>query len=790
MRRARVFCKLLVFLIVLDLLVCRMTGLAADPPAPPAGNAGGDIQQVRQPEEPVAPPRQPLTEPAAPTGAAAPPPATSPFGNLPGPAPAQVSPERQATSSAPGTDYVGGGPVTQGLATTDVGNLLNKSPSALGVETQKRSPIANETRVRGYNLGQTITQADGAFWFPARQDLDTFLSKIDSGLVEDIVVLKGPYSARYGPAFAFIDIETYGSPRYQCGFEIHGRTAFDYKDNGRQLYGRQSVWGGSSDYGFRFSYGQRTGNDYTTGAGIQMPSSYNSRDIDFVYGVDPTADSHIEFGYLRLDQTNLEFPGQVFDTRFLTTNGFRGRYILENQGYFDRLMVDGWFNYTVAEGDAQRPSKRVQIPVLASSRFNGFTNMDLASSGVRAAMTWGQQNEPQITLGSDFRYLYGHLNEFDTFFGLNVPCGNTINFPVPRSHQSTVGGLFAEYALPLQEWLTIKMGARGDWVNMDIDAIPPGFTCDSFQRRAADDLLTTEFERDFGLWLAYLTGEYKLDNNWTALVGLGHGERAPTTTEMYAMGPYLAILQQGFTTILGNPQLAHEKLWQFDVGLRTEYETYRGGISGFCSLIQDFITYAALEPAKQLGLSPLSVEDLNALSVRFVNTDLAVLAGFELYGEFDYTEYVTPFLTIGYVAGRDLDRKGRGNEIFGRSGQPLPGVGKLGSNQEPLPGIAPLDTRAGVRFHAAGRNPGWGLELAGRFVAPQERVASSLLEQRSSGFAVYDVRSFWRARDNVTLTAGVENVFNRFYQEHLDLRTGRGVYQPGLNGYVGVELRY
>jgi outer membrane receptor protein involved in Fe transport len=42
----------------------------------------------------------------------------------------------------------------------------------------------------------------------------------------------------------------------------------------------------------------------------------------------------------------------------------------------------------------------------------------------------------------------------------------------------------------------------------------------------------------------------------------------------------------------------------------------------------------------------------------------------------------------------------------------------------------------------------------------------------------------------VLLTAGVENLFNRFYREHLDLRTGVGVYEPGLNGYFGVEMRY
>jgi iron complex outermembrane recepter protein len=199
----------------------------------------------------------------------------------------------------------------------------------------------------------------------------------------------------------------------------------------------------------------------------------------------------------------------------------------------------------------------------------------------------------------------------------------------------------------------------------------------------------------------------------------------------------------------------------------------------FCSLIQDYITYAALSTSQKVNLPG----GTNALAVQFANTDLASLAGFELYTEFDYTDYLTPFMTMSYVEGRDHARAGRGR-VVSENLQVLPGVGFLGA------GIPPLETRMGLRFHEARRDPRWGLELAGRFVASQDRVASSLREQRSSGFAVYDVRSFWKARQGLLLTAGIENVFDRFYREHLDLLTGRGVFQPGLNGYFGVEMQY
>lgn len=770
-----------------------------------------EIQLVRQPQPAPPMPQPPMPQPPmpqppspdtpSPTGAPGGLEGARPRGSILGDTGGTSTPAPGAgreNATGPSSNVIQGTQAV-GLASTDTGDLLGRSTSATGVETQKRSPIANEARIRGQRLGQITTHADGAFWFPARLDLDTFLSKIDSGLVQDIIVLKGPYSARYGPGLSFIDIATTRTPRYDTGFEWEGRTFSNYRTNGEQLYGRQSAWGGASDWGFRMSYGHRTGNDYRTGSGMMIPASYNARDADLAFGYDFSPVSRLEIGYMRLDQTNLEFPGQIFDTTFLVTDGARLRYILEEQKYFDRFVLDSWYNYTRLEGNAQRQGKRRQIPELNGTPplflnpFFGRTDIDLGSLGYRMAVTWGEDRCPQLTVGTDLRRLNGHLNEFDSLqfeaSGSVLPCGNEVNFPIPRYQQTVIGGLFVEYAYPVEDRFVVKVGARGDYVNSDLTKLPPpGFTCEQFQRSAANLLGSgTDFEREYGLWLAYATAEYKLSECWTAVGGLGHSERPPTATELYAMEPFLAILQQGFTSVRGNVGLEPERLWQIDMGLRANYEQFRFGANGFCSIIQDYITYAALSQT-QKGVNIIAQ---NALTVQFTNTDLATLAGFEVYTEFDYSDYLTPFMTMSYVSGRDHSRAGRGN-LIRESGTltPIPGVGALGANQEPLPGIPPFESRMGLRFHEARRDPRWGLELASRFVASQNQVASSLLETRSSGFAVYDVRSFWKARQGLLVTAGVENVFDRNYREHLDLRTGLGVFQPGINGYFGVEMRY
>jgi outer membrane receptor protein involved in Fe transport len=816
--------------------------LAASRAAEPPGQQAQGLQQVLQttpmPQPPVGQPAPSITQPApsvtqpaptptqpaptTPTATTTPSLAAVPSGLLgsasssaTAAAAAQASPAAQATvASTPATSFAQGGATTLVLGSTDAGDFLNRSSSVQGVETQKRQPIANETRVRGEHLGEVQTWTDGEFWFPARQDLDTFLSKIDSGLIKDAIVIKGPYSVMYGPGLSFIDIETEPTMRSTDGTQWHGRFMSLYRTNGEQYYGRAGAWGGGEDWGMRISYGQRIGNNYMIGADSaaqdvpgtadinHMESRYNARDVDFAFGYDVSPHDHLEFGYLRLDQTGLEFPGQVFDTAFLVTNGYRLRYTSEDKDLYDRFVVDGWYNRTSMAGNAQTTDKRIQIPLLNVINFVGFTDIDEASTGYRAAMTWGTGKCPQLTVGTDLRYLDGQLNEYDNV--LMTPCnGGAQNFPIPRNHEVTVG-VFAQYLAPVNDCWTLKFGARGDYVGADIDSVPPGFDCSSFDAVAQQVLGTTEFERNMGLWAAFGTSEYKLNQYWTTNLGIGHSEAPPTQTELYAMQPFLAILQQGLTTVEGNPGLAPEKLNQIDLGLRADYGWFRTGVHGFYAFIEDYITYEVEGPSKALGNVNLNIPGANAFTVKFVNTEYATLSGFEYYGEVDVTDWMTPFVTMALVDGRDYTRDSRGAVVRGANGQPLPGIGALGSSEEPLPGMPPFQTIVGVRFHEAVQNPHYGLEVDTVMTAHQHQVAESLGEVGSAGWTIVNLRGYYQVTKKLLITGGVDNLFDRLYREHLDLRTGAGipgnvngstvvglgVFQPGISPYIGIEYKW
>jgi outer membrane receptor protein involved in Fe transport len=280
---------------------------------------------------------------------------------------------------------------------------------------------------------------------------------------------------------------------------------------------------------------------------------------------------------------------------------------------------------------------------------------------------------------------------------------------------------------------------------------------------------------NFQLWSAYVNLDYKVDDHLNVQAAFGYAQRPPTLTELYAAGPFIDVLQQGLDRLYGDPHLAPEKLYQVDIGLRADYGWFRGSVNGYYAWINDYITFD-----KNSG-GPNSIAQ-----VVFTNTDLATLAGGEMAVEMDLTDWLTSFGSLTYVQGWDL------THIDNRR-SPTLSSSRRTIDQEPLPSIPPLEGRVGLRVHEARRSPRWSVEGSARIVNEQNLVATSLGETPTPGFTVFDLRSFWQVNKKLLLTAGVENIGNKFYREHLDPLAGFPtdlLFRPGTNAYVGAQLQY
>jgi iron complex outermembrane recepter protein len=689
-------------------------------------------------------------------------------------------------------------------STSDVGSLLSKSSQNRGVVAQKRSPIITDPRIRGSRVGQI--GAAGSYWVPARIDLDTALSKIDSRIIQDVDVVKGPYAVQYGPGTEFLSFNLLTSPRSSTGPDIGGSSSLNYQTNGEQWYGRQTIDYADADWGARVGYGHRTGSDYEAGNGEQIPSSYKSRDFDVAVGYDIAAGQTIEMFYLHQDQSNLELPGQAFDIDSLITNAFEVTWSNESVDWADRIEVEAWYNESQLKGNAQSLAKRRTFPFLNALRFNGVTDVESASIGARSQAVWEMEEARDVTAGIDFRLIRQELDEISSgAFGFNF--WNDRNSPIPRSAAANPG-LFIEFTDDTIDGVHLAAGIRTDVTTTEVlaDASSLQDLGTGFQPLTMGEILgTSDFDQSFGLWSGFVSADVEVDENWTLHAAAGHGMRTPSLTELYAAESFMFLMQSGLNTVTGDPRLNPERRWQIDLGADYADDNFRASVNGFHAWVHDRITF---ENTNVVFGPPFGqVEQVN---LRYVNTDRAVLYGFEGDAEYFLADGVSLFGTLLYVRGTDETRNGSFATLAadGTTGggnnasQRIAGLerGFFTSNttgagtpsQEALPGIAPLESRLGTRVNGDWGDVVWNVELSARIVDAQNQVARTLLESTTPGFTTYDLRSFWNVSDNLTLVAGVENLTDKDYREHFDFRStnGQSVRQPGRNFYFGTELTY
>ncbi len=687
-------------------------------------------------------------------------------------------------------------PEAKTQAATSVGGLLSQSNATPSVISQQRSPISLSPYVHGYRAGQVYANIDGASAFPVRRDLDSMLSRVDPSLIQSISILTGPYGLRFGPGLAYIDVQTADVPYYQNGYESHFRTGYTVHTNGGRNYGRETAFGGSCDWGYIVSWGIRAGSDYRPGNDAQfskIPSSYGSQNFLAQFGRKLGPDTELRLRYQRIDDSFTEYAAQFFNLDFVATDAVTLSYIQADACDDGELRADTWYNYS-RFGGATFPGKRMPFPVIdkveaaldddaqlrpGTTHLTGTTNGDGLSAGARLVKRWGALDDRNLRAGADFHYNSQRIGEQFLLTPITQPGYGPFQTNLPRA-DVVDPGLFVEARLPWSSWLTTSVGARLDWVHT---------RAKQSQLRDPTSLVGApgNLHQNDNLYAFYVTNTVQVNPVWTIKFGGGHSQRVPNMTDRYADGVFLGIMQSGFNRVIGTPELRKERAWQLDLGATAEYDRLTLGASAFYSWIDDYNLYMGAQV-----VSPSSAHLLTA-----TNAELVTLFGLNLRSEFQLTDRWTAFGSAAYLEGRDRD---------------IQITGQNGTVDQPLYGIVPLEGRVGLRLVDDAGGDNWGMEFGARIVNQQRQIAQlrigttqvvdlGPLETETPGFTTFYVRGYYNAPRNIHIIAGIENLFDKAYLEHLDLRLPpdpgtslpdpRSVYtqilRQGFSPYVGVE---
>lgn len=224
---------------------------------------------------------------------------------------------------------------------------------------------------------------------------------------------------------------------------------------------------------------------------------------------------------------------------------------------------------------------------------------------------------------------------------------------------------------------------------------------------------------------------------------------------------------------VGNPALKNETMWIAEAGFDLDTARYYLRPTVFYRRIDDFIQGIPFDAT--VGVIDSPVEVVAAMNgdptpLKWANVDA------ELYGA---------DLDFGAVLAGPLRVDGVASYVRG----------KRRDIADNLYRIAPPNIRLGLSWDA-GR---WSLTAEGHAVAKQDRISASNGEVPTGGYVLANIYGGIDLAGGLRLDAGIENLFDRSYVEHLagynrafgsDVAVGDRMPGTGRSGFARLRLRY
>jgi iron complex outermembrane receptor protein len=620
----------------------------------------------------------------------------------------------------------------------DGGALLTRIPALNSI--RKSGSYGFDPVLRGFKYDQLNVVLNGAQCAtaacPNRMDPPT--SQMAPNMMDRIEVLKGPHAMRYGGAFGGT-INFIPTPlRFTDRLKPYGRFSAGYDSNG-DLFRSEGLLGFSNHWYDLGLYGSLSqGKDYTAGDGSTIKGNFSRHSFGANLGLKLAENQQVRLSATRNMARDVDFPALPMDLRMDDTWMLNARHDIA----WRTGRLNSW-NTTVFGSFVDHRMDNLRKK-LDPRMVNAETTARTQNFGGRTEGEWGSNNG-KLYAGLDLRIERADGTRVREFL-MGQHAGKFFTDNAWQKGQIGKSGVFAEYQhiTGSVRWV---LSGRLEVNQADIRDADPEF------RQVYPETHSLQINPGISL------GGIKRFGNGTALgLWLGRAQRSGGLTERFinyfpvGLDPY---------EMLGNPQLDPEINNQADLTLEWKSLNTHLQADLFVAYMQDFIS--SLIDTTQTPNLPSSPGVR-----RFINLDRAVKTGFEIGWSQSLFAGLQHLLSMAYTYGQDLARG------------------------EPLPEIAPLD----IRYVLSGTYLKKKLrpELAYRYVLEQSRISTAFGETPTPAFNLLDVKIFYRLHKVFGITAGVQNLFNEHYYEHLS-RSVKGpiprpIFEPGRNFFVSLNFDF
>ncbi|SHG75679.1 TonB-dependent receptor [Massilia sp. CF038] len=434
------------------------------------------------------------------------------------------------------------------------------------------------------------------------------------------------------------------------------------------------------------------------------------------------------------------FPNQYMDMTDNTGHYATLRYV--GQMAWGELESALYWQNTTHEMGFFTPERRGTMPMVTEGRNLGYTVRATVPLGERQLLRAGQE------------YHIFRLNDYWPAVPGSVMMGPQTYVNIKDGKRDRVA-LFAELVTHHGTAWISQFGARGEWVNSDAGRVQAyGSNMMNAADAGAAALFNTSAHqrRDANLDLT-ATAQYESSATHAIEFGYARKTRSPNLYERFAWGR--STMAMTMTNWFGDgngyvgridlrPEIANT------VSLTAHWHgTDANGwfvkLAPYYNRVHDYIDVDALA-----SFTPYMAKQAQGALLQFANHD-TTLYGANLSWKVPIA-HTAPFGELHFS----------GNAAFTRGSREDGGA--LYRIMPPTALLA-LEQRSGH----------WNSQFEMKLVGPKHRVDQRRLESRTAGYALLNLRAGYQLSTSVLLSAGVNNLFDKFYNDPLG-----GVYLSGL----------
>lgn len=616
---------------------------------------------------------------------------------------------------------------TSGLVTTE--DILQRMQ---GISLVRRGNYGMEPLLRGLGGGQINVTIDGMRLFGACTDkMDPVTIYAEPDNLKNIQNTPGTSGAHMGSTIGGSLNLQLQDATVNAAIPWSGYVRTGYQSAAQAFQQSLSLNYSQEKWAVRVNGTYRKAANYRAGGGTKIPfSQYEKGNLQLSAQYRLSSSRWLKADVLLDDGWNIGFPGLPMDAGYARTR----IYGLSYQEVFNNRTLEKIVAkiYTNNIGhfmdDTRRPAVAMHMDMPGYSQTSGaYTEMEF------------RKDAHQLLIRADAYQHNSHASM--TMYPEKESPMYMLTWPHTRRE---VAGLYANYSWQAHQRLTLGMNGRIDYARTQLTSEMGKQQLHVFNYDVSN--VFTQVPLNINGSIAY-----KLPWQLQASISAGYAQRLPSVSELF--GFYLFNRQDGFDYI-GNPGLKMEAARNIEAHLTYQHPKWETGITAFYNHIDHYILGQTDEK--------LSTMTPGARGVRvYENIAYAVLKGIEANIKIRPANNWLLIHISRYTHGSTFEK-------------------------QPLPLIQPYRSITSVRYQYKTVH----VQAEHEYAAHQQRFATYAGEQATPAYHLLHLRGGWQTKlgkHALEINAGVENILNRNYYDHLDW--GR-IPRQGRNIYSAVQFNF